>query len=303
MMRTSLLLIVMLSLFGCGQAEDRQSDSQLHFITFGPGVSGLIGKVKKRNLLACLSGHSSTDRGLWVKNIESVILKWVEPLRHLSADQLTNTVEIIDGRGKCDTDIVIAQNTHSNTSIGSYPTVRMSPSGYFASFNVLLHEFGHAFALGDTYQNGTSGNCQPGQPQAVMCNTGFAELQKDDVAGLEEIFKRTFPRDEPNTGGVVPTEPLKVNFALALGAETSRDKFEVVAGIYGLDARKSLAISYCLADCELANSWKKMEFSRSKSDSVLFSAGLHTVVDKMNIQIRAEDGSKLKKSAFKFSAT
>lgn len=289
---------------GCGQIEDRQSESSLHYITFGPGVSGLIAKVKKRKLQACLSGHSNADRDLWVRNIESVILKWVEPLRHLSADQLATSVEVVDGKGTCDTDIVIAPNTHSNTTISSYPVVRMSPSGYFAGINVLLHEFGHAFALSDTYQNGASGNCKPGQPQAVMCNTSFSTLQSDDIKGVEEIFKRTFPRDESSGGGgIVPNVPLNVHFALGLGIESGRDKFEIFVGVSGADSTKTLALSYCLAACELDVSWNSMKFIRSKSGSYLFSAGSLAIQNKMNIQIKSTDGAKSKKSTFEFSAS
>jgi len=58
---------------------------------------------------------------------------------------------------------------------------------------VLLHEFGHAFALSDTYQGGQSGNCQANQPQAVMCNTSFDTPQTDDVAGIRSVYQSTFP--------------------------------------------------------------------------------------------------------------
>lgn len=298
-------LAVVLS--GCGtQEEPTQGTSGLHYITFGPGVTGLVAKVKNKSLKACLSGHSSADRQQWVENIQSSILKWVEPLRRMTKEQLFRTVEVIDGSGRCDTDIVIAPNTHSNTSVGRTPTVRMSPTGYFASYNVLLHEFGHAFALSDTYQNGQSGNCQPNQPQAVMCNTRFADLQTDDVAGVQEVFKRTFPGDTPSDpsqgGSVVEPGPLSVKFAVAMGRESSGDSYEIVTGITGTDAKETLSLKYCIRSCEQESSWARMAYVRAKSGAYIFSAGSHKVSDAMKMRIRAVAGERKKEATVEFRA-
>lgn len=290
-------------LSGCGtQDEPAQGTSGLHFITFGPGVSGLVSKVKGRTLRACLSGHNSADRQQWVDNIQSSILKWVEPLRRMTKEPLFRTVEVIDGRGRCDTDIVIAPNTHSNTSVGPAPTVRMSPSGYFASYNVLLHEFGHAFALSDTYQNGQSGNCKPNQPQAVMCNTRFSELQTDDIAGVQEVFKRTFPGESNGSGNTIDPGPLNLKFALALGKESESDSYEVVAGISGVDAKETLSVTYCTRACERNDSWSRMAFARARSGSYLYSAGVIKIADGMKLQIRATSGERKTSGSVEFKA-
>ena len=302
-MRMFLMVLTVFVFVGCGRSEDRTTgESSLHFITFGPGVSGLVSKVKSKTLTACLSGHNSADRQQWVEKIQTSMMKWIDPLRKMTNDSLATEVVVLDGRGRCNTDVVIAPNTHSNTSIGSYPTVRMSPEGYFASFNVLLHEFGHAFALSDTYQNGTSGNCKPGQPQAVMCNTSFSSPQGDDVTGIQEIFKRTFPRDTPNSGGGIVSEKLDVKISIAFGKQVSGDVYEVYAGLSGKDRSNSALLSYCYARCDLETSWKKMTKSQSAAESSIYSAGTVNLVDGLKFQVRVDSGTKQKKSAFEIQA-
>jgi hypothetical protein len=300
LMRMISIILIVAAAVGCGRPEETSVDSsKLHFITFGPGISGLVSKVKNKTLTACLSGHTSANRSSWERNIQSSILKWIEPMREMTNVPLADEVRVIDGRGNCDTDIVIAPNTHSNTSISSYPVVRMSAEGYFAGYNVLLHEFGHAFALSDTYQGGQSGNCQPGQPQALMCNTSFKDLQADDKSGVQAVFKRTFPNEVPNSGGSIPTV-LNVKITLALGNKISDDKYEVFAGISGIDAQKAESVSYCLSNCEQVDSWTKIKKSQDKTDSAIFAAGSHELIEDVVFQIRVEAGQRQKKSKFAF---
>ena len=301
-MRLIFIILTLVVAVGCGRSENTAKDSsKVHFITFGPGVSGLVTKVKNTTITACLSGHTAASRSTWEKNIQSSILKWIEPLRTMTSDSLASEVKVIDGRGKCDTDIVISPDTHSNTSISSYPVVRMSPEGYFAGFNVLLHEFGHAFALNDTYQNGQSGNCQAGQPQAVMCNTSFNDLQIDDSTGVQSVFKRVFPNDVPNNGGNVPAV-LTVKVSLALGKKISDDKYELFAGVSGMDAKKADTVAYCLNNCDQSASWVKMTKSIDRNDSVIYTAGAQVISDSNNVQIRVEAGLRQKKNKFEFKA-
>ncbi len=301
-MRMITIILAVVVAVGCGKQEETSGDSsKLHFITFGPGVSGLVAKVKKKTMTACLSGHSSANRATWEKNIQSSILKWIEPLRQMTNEPLTTEVQVVDGRGKCDTDIVISPGTHSNTSISSYPIVRMSPEGYFAGYNVLLHEFGHAFALSDTYQGGQSGNCKPGQPQALMCNTSFKDLQTDDSTGVQSVFKRAFPKDTPNSGGSIPAA-LTVNVSMALGKKIAEDRYEVYAGVSGVDAKKADTVSYCLNSCDQIASWTKMQKALDRTDSVIYTAGAQAISDGNNVQIRVEAGARQKKNKFEFKA-
>lgn len=293
----------------CGRIENEEAESgsSLHYITFGPSVSGLVSKVKSRTITACLSGHSSADRAKWEENIRSSILKWVDALRGMSKQPLTSDVQVVDGRGNCDVNVTIAPNTHANTSVSRIPTVRMSPTGYFSTYNVLLHEFGHAFALSDTYQNGQSGNCKPGQPQAVMCNTRFSELQTDDVAGVQAVFKRVFPGESPgvgpDTGGsVVDPQTLTLELAVAIGKPSGVANSEVFVGVSGTDAKSNLSLQYCLKNCGVEASWARMAYSREKSGTFIFAAGSQALNDRQRMEFRAVSGARKKTAAIEFRA-
>ncbi len=185
------------SLQACGSREKGQGGvSHPNFISFGPSVHGLTEKVKKPEIRICLVGvDAGSEWEKWEGNIQSAVLKWVDALRPVAQGELTQTVLVTDGTTNCDAFVKVVPGTWSNTQIGSVPTVNMDRTGYFASFTVLLHEFGHAFALADTYQGGQSGNCKPNQPQAVMCNTSFDTPQDDDVTGVRSVYKSTFPND------------------------------------------------------------------------------------------------------------
>src|SRR5436309_785422 len=56
---------------------------------------------------------------------------------------------------------------------------------------ILLHEFGHAFGLSDTYVEGVW-TCAADQPEAVMCHNATPALRADDIRGVRyEYCKRT----------------------------------------------------------------------------------------------------------------
>ncbi len=192
---TLVTLTAALALQGCGSKEQETSAvSHPHFISFGPNVHGLTEKVKKPELRICLAGVAAgTEWETWEGNIQSVVLKWVDALRPVAQAELAKSVLVSDEKSNCDGYVKVQPGTWSNAQIGATPTVNMDSAGYFASYKVLLHEFGHAFALSDTYQGGQSGNCKPGQPQAVMCNTSFEDLQDDDVKGIQAVYQNAFP--------------------------------------------------------------------------------------------------------------
>lgn len=298
----SSMMIVVSLLAGCGAPQEAEDVSQVHYITFGSRVSGLVARVKTPRLRVCLSGVGASEQGLWTKNIESAILKWVQPMRQMTSVPLTSGVDVVASRTQCDTEVQVSPGTHSNTSIGQYPVVRMSPTGYFASFNVLLHEFGHGFALSDTYQNGQSGNCRPGQPQAVMCNTSFSEPQADDIAGLSEIFKRVFPNDKP---GTIPPENAGMKISLAIGKDAGLGKYDLHAAVLGTTRSAQGAASYCVGtrdSCSASGAfWTNLSASGRRGEVALFAlpAGL-APVDGLRIMLRYQDQSGSALQAFGF---
>lgn len=245
--------------------------AELKFITFGPGVTGLTQQVKKPTMTACLYGVSTAEKSEWEDKIKRSMLKWVDTVRDLSADELTNDVKVVLDSGDCDVDVTVQEGVHANTIIGQSPRVNMGASGYMASFNTMLHEFGHAFALSDTYQNGVSGNCQPGQPQAVMCNTSFDTPQSDDVKGMADVFKSAFPSDRPDGSSKA------YKFSAALGAEQV-DTTELRIGLSGAPEKTGANVEVCdgsLEDCKGDVAvWKTARRSGPKGDAVIFSLRL-----------------------------
>lgn len=265
-------------LLGCGAASGGRvprDASITHFISFGPGVTGLTSRVKEERLTACLSGAIGDDEDArqWTDNIRSTMLKWINPLRPLTAARLVEQIDVYrDSRG-CDVDVDVAPNTHSNTRIGQQPLIRMGSQGYMASYNVLLHEFGHAFALNDTYQDGTTaGNCIAGQPQAVMCNTGFGDLQSDDVRGVQQVFRQAFPNDRPPE----PGQPSYRLFA-ALGPGDGTDRAELHLGLSGEAEIDGGAMAWCVGpavDCRIDGAvWNEARREGRRGDAVLFRSG------------------------------
>ncbi len=204
-MKKTLLIIILLAMSCTRQnlsLEDNNT-SHLNFLTFGEGVYGLIQDVRKQEITACLSG-SYDNFNSWENRVRVAILKWVDPLRDISPSPLANNVLVREGQGgNCDVDVVIHPSVHAHTNIGSHPVVNMSASGYFASDNVLTHEFGHAFALADTYQGGQSGNCQAGQPQSLMCNTSYSAPQADDIKGIYKKYQELYS-DASNMNSINP---------------------------------------------------------------------------------------------------
>ncbi len=285
---SALALVVL----GCGSARPETGDSgvyHLHYITFGPGVTGLVSKVKKPQITACLTGVGGGQVAEWDDKISRAILKWVDVLRPMTSAKLASSVLVSTSGGDCDTNVVIQPGTHANTSIGQRPTVRMDHSGYFASFNVLLHEFGHGFALSDTYQGGQSGNCQPGQPQAVMCNTSFDTPQKDDIAGLAEIFKNEFPTDEPGSVEPPPATALDHQLFVALGLGAADGSHPLKVGLSGAAEVAGAKLEICRGskvECMSSGSWTPATREGVKGDAVLFGAGTLAPTNGMNLTIR-----------------
>lgn len=160
------------------------------YIDFGSN-HGIIPSVKNEELTICLTGTSPDNEMQWMEWTLISMLRWLEPLREVSRDGLTEN--IVFGDTNCDVRFRVVSGAWGMTSnIGTHPVVTVGPN---VPFGVVVHEFGHVFGLSDTYQNGTSGNCRPGQPQALMCNISFSEPQPDDIAGIRAVFKREFGDD------------------------------------------------------------------------------------------------------------
>jgi hypothetical protein len=287
--RLSIRFLTCFALMGCGsqtQSRDVQK-SKLHFLEFGPNVLGLSAQVKKPTLRICLNGDTGSSLAEWEDKIKRSVLSWVRPLRALTSDELVKNVEVTTSGSECDATVNIVPGAWAVTSIGNQPSIRLNSGGYFSSFNVTLHEFGHAFSLSDTYQNGKSGDCKPGQPQSVMCNTSFDDLREDDIAGVTSRFELAFPNEVPN-----PNKPDENagNIKIAL---SEQDTLKKVTINFSFESPQDLgdgSMSYCFdskENCDKNKSWSqtisisaptnvssKLHFFASKDLNVLRSGAL-----------------------------
>lgn len=301
------LALVVLCQTGCaanpqaGDGDNARGVSELRYILVSEGISGLVSQVKKPTMSACLSGIASAEKDEWDKNIKSIMLKWVDTMRDLTSDDLASAVDVnLDGRG-CDVDITVQEGVWANTEIGQHPTVNMGASGYMASYNTMLHEFGHAFALGDTYQNGKSGDCQPGQPQAVMCNTKFDTPQSDDIKGIAKIFKDEYPGDKP----LDPSARVsKYKLFAALGRE-SLGAFELKFALSGDTEKAGGKLEVCKGDLTLCKAstaqWSEAAREGVRGDAVIFGLAAQAVStgSKMTIRYKFSGGAAYQAIEFK----
>ncbi len=289
-MRFRLLTLVLTTLVtGCGSGhaplESQRGVTELKYILVSEGVTGLVAQVKKPTMSACISGISSAEKKDWEDKVKSIVIKWVDTMRGLTSDTLTSAVEInLDGRG-CDVDITVQEGVWANTEIGQHPTVNMGASGYMAGYNTMLHEFGHAFALGDTYQNGQSGNCQPGQPQAVMCNTTFDTPQSDDVKGIAKLFASEFPGDKPGE----PAATSKYKLFAGLGKETA-GAFDLKFALTGDAEKAGGKLEICkgsLNQCKAATAtWSEAAREGAKGDAVVFGLAAQPLASGLQLTVR-----------------
>lgn len=165
------------------------------FLTFESGYQGAMVALKKEALLICLSGTTSSNDDKFRGWIEDSLNKWLAPLQKLTNDKLATPKIIEKSSGsECDMTFEIRSGVWGYTQITSPPQIVVGPN---VPFGVVFHEFGHALGLRDTYQSGQSGNCQPRQPQSLMCNISFTEVQQDDIDGVTVVFNETFPNETP----------------------------------------------------------------------------------------------------------
>ncbi len=183
----AITLAVSIILIGCGtSSEDPASDSK--HILLSEHEVGLTAKVYKYSIDVCMSGVTDSELdGL----VELSIKKWLRPIRELDG-RVTSNVSF-----SCPGDIEIHASTElgrSFTRTGLYPSLYLNLRANYVEYE-LVHELGHAFGLGDTYEEQTY-SCMPGQPASVMCNANSAFLQPDDINGIREMFKRSYGYDD-----------------------------------------------------------------------------------------------------------
>jgi hypothetical protein len=170
--------------------ENAADQAAYEFKQGSVSAAGLAAKAHQELIKICMSDASKSETRK--KLIQTVVLKWIEPLREISNEVAVNTVEIAPWNSSdCDAYVAVGNYNPAYANMGKTPKVHIAKSGWFGSSTVTLHEFGHAFGLLDTY-NGRGGSCQPGQPGSVMCYAKYDELLEDDRLGVQSVYRAVF---------------------------------------------------------------------------------------------------------------
>jgi hypothetical protein len=174
-MNKHIALIAMTFFSALAACRPSGSGSQLNYKLLGTKA---LTKYKGQSAVTiCLNSQQHAD------DVKRVVSMW-----YLALDS-NPTVNIVDS-GNCAAQVSYLNrgNGDSRTTISEDPHVMINAdSEWFSSFGVLVHEFGHAFGLNDTYAGG-NGQCQAGQPaDAIMCTPSIGEPRQDDVDGVRDV--------------------------------------------------------------------------------------------------------------------
>lgn len=178
-------------LFAACKASDPKL-SKTKYLTIG--ASGLTKVADNSSVTLCTNNMS---RGPDIKNAAGM---WFAALGK------SPTIDVKDN-GSCAAWVKFESlgDSPSMTTTGSIPDITMNAqSQWYNSFAVLVHEFGHAFGLADTYSDRAAGVCITGQPQqAVMCSPNlYKQPQQDDIVGVREVYKKA--TGKPVDSGLIP---------------------------------------------------------------------------------------------------
>ncbi|MBL9004209.1 MAG: VCBS repeat-containing protein [Myxococcales bacterium] len=135
------------------------------------------------------SGVTSTTRSIYERHVRSAVMAWIDGVRPASSVRLIGDTDV---RFSCDRPhVTINWSAASGRANAGRGIINMFAGD---DYEVVLHEFGHVFGIGDTYVEGIW-SCQPGQENSVMCGSGglFMTLQRDDTNAIQEVFCLTFP--------------------------------------------------------------------------------------------------------------
>ncbi len=162
----------------------------------------------------------------------------------------------------------------AHTYMQSNPQINWDSNGgtWFGTYAVLVHEFGHAFGLYDTYDQGSrmSGNCVADQPaESVMCSPGsFETPQDDDLRGACTVFKNF---EKSNGGGDCSSgsKEISSNFSSRVPENFSRRTKSVMGDFssLGIDTRRNFFSDFRYDDSIFReDNWFRKTFNQRYSE-------------------------------------
>jgi hypothetical protein len=208
--------------------------SRPSYLTYGSELTLAESATKPEISVCVLHGEERDGRPLSDESralleerrelIQASVLRWIDALRPIASVPLATRVGIKGSRDGCRlatptlgdsgslnaglADATLVFDPMTLTSHASllpapaHPVVILgSRGGERQPELVLLHELGHAFGLRDAYRYTPEGASRPqfGQPLSVMSTAAFAELQPDDVHGVQYEYCRRM-RGQANAG-------------------------------------------------------------------------------------------------------
>ena len=151
----------------------------------------VVGVVFDRNF------GSAEKKERYKKHIRNAVRSWLEPLRSMpDGDAITNRVFVKDdtkgASGSRDITVVFQNQTGRSKYNSFWEEITMFSDDH-DNFLVYLHEFGHAFGLGDTYIEDVW-TCKDGQYTfSVMCDhEETPQLTADDIRGIKYQYCKAF---------------------------------------------------------------------------------------------------------------
>ena len=175
---------------GWEDIEDVESNER--FLAFDTASEWLVSRVHS-DVRVCLTGDGMTSSNIPTRRdqVRDAIMDWVAGIEPSSDTPLMERTDI---QFSCSGEHVRInwsdESGRANVEAKSGDVIvcnLFSGDGY----DVVLHEFGHIFGMGDTYVEGVW-TCHPGQPDSLMC-TLKTFLAPDDIQGIQEIYALTFP--------------------------------------------------------------------------------------------------------------
>ena len=185
---------------GVDDSEPAAGTIEQEFVVNSDWSNRLISRVNAGSTVrVCLSGEYALNNPTTAQtNITNAIMKWVQGAQQSAVKSLVTAASI---------KYVSCSSTHDvevhwiNCPDPGWECRASATRGYVRlyhgktslghqrdTFDVILHEFGHVFGLGDTYIEGVNA-CQPGQPSSVMCQNPVSNnLFADDINAIGEIY-------------------------------------------------------------------------------------------------------------------